>query len=182
MKTKLALLVLTLALAACKAPAVPGPSATPAPSPTPEASPTPHNTDAAEGAGCEHLRNGPAVALTATRTAEGAPEVKVGKRYDLTLVAVPSDLAPMGGFVRFDVPRAEEWSFFLTKDVPLIARDASGLALTVIEKENRSVFCLEVKAHYIHLFDPGMITIEFGPTRETNMGLAIEETHPTANN
>lgn len=149
---------------------------------TPSPSPAAHNTDAAEQAACTRLQSGPAVAVTATLDEAQAPEVKSDRRrYDITLVPSGTNPGGMGGFVKFIVPREAEWSFFLDKDVPLMARDAAGLPMTVVEKEPASKFCAEVKAQYIHLFDAGPVTVEFGPTNEAHLGFVVEETHPTAN-
>lgn len=166
---------LVCAIAACQ------PTTPPAAGPSP--STAPHNTDAAEQAACTRLQKGPAVAVTATLDEARAPEVQADRRrYDVTLVPTGTNPGGTGGFVKFIVPRAVEWSFFLSKDVLLMARDASGLPMTVVEKDPKSNFCAEVKAQYIHLFDVGPVTVEFGPTNETSLGFVIEETHPTANN
>jgi hypothetical protein len=167
-----------LALAACTSTAgtVPTPAPSSAASVAPAASPTPHHTNEAEQEACEHLPGGPAVAVTGTLAATGAPEVKADhNRYDVTLVAGQGGNT---GTVRFNSPEAVEWSFFLNKNVPFQVRDAAGVALPIIETKTSSTYCGDIKAGHIVLLGVGPVTVQFGPTTETSVGLVIEESHP----
>lgn len=163
-----------VSLAACTG----SPATSPSPTPTPSASPSAaaHNSLAAEGEACEHLKGGPAVAVTTTAEATGAPEVKADhKRYDLTFVA---GAGGNRGTVRFNSAEAVEWSFFMNKDIPVVVRDAAGVSLPILERSTSSTLCGEIKAQNVFLLGVGPYTVEFGPTTETTVGLIVEETHP----
>lgn len=171
-------IVLPLALAACTGATGTAPTPTPssAASVAPAASPTPHHTNAAEQEACEHLPGGPAVAVTGTLEATGAPEVKADhKRYDITFVAGRGGNT---GTVRFNSPEAVEWSFILNQDVPIQVRDAAGVALPIVETKTSSTFCGDIKAAHILLLGVGPVTVQFGPTTEKSVGMVIEESHP----
>lgn len=160
---------LPLALAACSGPT------TPLPSPAPSVPPL-HHTNEAEQEACEHLPGGPAAAVTATLGEALAPEVKADhKRYDVNFVAGQGGNT---GTVRFNSPEAVEWSFIMNKNVPIMVRDAAGVALPIVETKTSSTFCGDIKAAHILLLGVGPVTVQFGPTAETSVGLVIEESHP----
>jgi hypothetical protein len=164
-----------ISLAACTGTTT-APTPTPTPSVSPTASATPHNSLAAEGEACEHLKSGPAVAVTTTAEATGAPEVKADhKRYDLTFVA---GAGGNRGVVRFNSAESAEWSFFMNKDIPVVVRDAAGVSLPILERSTSSTLCGEIKAQNVFMLGVGPYTVEFGPTTETTVGLIVEETHP----
>jgi hypothetical protein len=160
------LVALTL-LAAC--------TPAPGPTPTPTPSATPHNTDAADATACARL-GGDATALTAAKDTDAtAVEVQLNRRYDVDLSAMAGG---SGGVVTFYAPREAEWSVYLTEDVPVMVRDASGFPMTLLERYTSSTHCAEVRSHSVLLLDPGAVTIELGPTEAKRVGLVIEATHP----
>jgi hypothetical protein len=145
----------------------------PAPAPTPTA--TPHTTDAADATACARFA-GSATAIAAQVGDVGEPpEVALNRRYDVALGAVDGG---RGGTVTFYAPRAAEWSVYLTEDAPLMARDAAGLPMTLLERYTGSTHCADIRSHVVLLLDPGAVTIELGPTTAAHVGLVIEETHP----
>ena len=168
------------ALAACApAPPVPAPAASlrpadPLPSATrgvTGAADPQHNSLAAERAACDRLAApGTAVALPAAEAA--APTLAVDARHDLAIGAE-------GGYARFTVPRAGEWSVFTDADLLLFVRAPSGEIVFEAEDPGGSAVCGAIARQRVYLLEPGrtygleLDTYPKGPLR-----LVIGETHP----
>jgi hypothetical protein len=132
-----------------------------------------HGGDNVDVEGCEHLREGPAVALTATATADTAPAVAADhQRYDVTLIAVTGG---QGGFVRYAASAAGDYVFFLGADVPARFVDAAGAAVTPEESASSSTACAEIKGRHLVPLEVGTYGIDLGPTTQTSVGIVVEE-------
>lgn len=146
-KLKLELLaVAALAMAACGAP--------------PE-------EESPDAEGCEHLENGPAVAVIDSM---GSPP-KVGsdhRRHDIPLTA-----GNPSATVEFAVSEAGDYLFFLDRDVPLTIKQG-GSAISFEETAKSSTECDVVAGRHLVPLEVGTATLEFGETTETSVGLVIE--------
>jgi hypothetical protein len=131
----------------------------------------PHENPDAEG--CEHLREGPAVALTAAAAAGSAPAIMADhQRYDVALVAVTGG---MGGFVNYGAPEATDYLFFLDADVPVQFQDATSASVTPEDSAAGSTACADIKGRHLVPLEVGTYTIQIGPTTNTSVGIVVEE-------
>ncbi|MHB8878407.1 MAG: hypothetical protein ACYC8T_32325 [Myxococcaceae bacterium] len=123
--------------------------------------------------GCEHMKEGPAVGVTATDAGSTAPEVKGDhQRYDVTLIDVTGG---KGGRVKFAAAEKTDFIFFTGADVPVEVFDSSD-APAAIESSVKSVTaCTEVKGKHTVPLDVATYTLSFGPTTETKVSVVIEE-------
>ncbi len=126
-----------------------------------------HGAEAAADA-CEHMKDGPAQAVTAAATEADAPVVSIPHtRVDVTLT---DHGGANGGFLRFEADEAGEVVFFFGADVPV---KVGGAALSGGEPVDA---CAEAAVHYELDLDVGPVTIEVGPTDETSVGFVFVET------
>jgi hypothetical protein len=128
--------------------------------------------EGADAEGCEHLKEGPAVAVTATAGGEGAPAIDDDhRRYDVALVAVTGG---MGGFVTYASPMATDYVFFLGTDVPLQLINAASAPVTPEESATSSPVCTEIKGRYLVPLEVGTYALRLGPTTETSVSIVVE--------
>lgn len=127
----------------------------------------------ADTEGCEHLAEGPAVAVTATTSTSGAPAVSNDhKRYDITL---PAGDGGNVGSVSFAVSSTQHYVFFLGADVPLKVTNSSGVEVAFESTATRSETCEDVKGRSVAELLVGTYTLTFGPTSQSRVSLVIEE-------
>ncbi|MEN9798645.1 MAG: hypothetical protein RL653_2341 [Pseudomonadota bacterium] len=122
---------------------------------------------------CEHLQEGPAVAVTAAATADAvAPSVsEPHKRYDVALVSVSGG---KGGSVSFASSDQGHHVLYLSTDVPVEVRDGSG-AVVAFESTATSISsCGEVKSKRELELGVGTYRITFGPTPTASVSLVME--------
>ena len=132
-----------------------------------------NNANEADVEGCEHLKEGPASAVTATASTSGAPAVSNDhKRYDITL---PAGTGGNVGSVSFASAKASDYVLFLGADVPVKVTGSSG-DVAFEESAKASEQCTEVKGRYVVPLGVGTYTLTFGPTTQTSVSLVIEET------
>ena len=123
--------------------------------------------------GCEHLQEGPAVPVTATAAATGAPAISNDhQRYDVTLTDVAGG---KGGAVSFAAAEATDYVFFLSAGVPVRFRSAAGAEVAPESSVASSSECAEIKARIVVPLTVGTYTLELGPTPETLVGIVVEE-------
>jgi len=122
--------------------------------------------------GCEHLREGPAVAVLATLTGTPPTVANNHRRYDITLV---DGTGGRSGSVSFAASEASDYVFFTSADVPVSITDGSGAAVEIEESTKSSETCTEIKGRHIVPLTVGTHTITFGPTSATSVNLVIEE-------
>lgn len=130
--------------------------------------PEAHNPDVEA---CEHLREGPAAALTAA-TMNPPPVSNDHKRYAIALVEVTGG---KGGSVTFAAAEETDFIFVLNKAVPVAFKDGSGAAVTPESTETSSTRCAEIKAKHTVPLKVGTYTLDLGPTTEIEVGVVIEE-------
>jgi hypothetical protein len=122
--------------------------------------------------GCEHLQDGPAVAVTAATAAGATPAVADDhQRYDVTLVAATGG---MGGFVRFAAAAASDYIFFLNADVPVQFRDAAGAVVPPEDSASSSTVCTDIKGRHLVPLEVGPYDLQLGPTTATMVGIVVE--------
>ena len=132
-----------------------------------------NNANEADVEGCEHLKEGPASAVTATAATSGAPAVSNDhKRYDITL---PAGTGGNVGSVSFASAKASDYVLFLGADVPVKVTGSSG-DVAFEETAKASEQCTEVKGRHVVPLGVGTYTLTFGPTTQTSVSLVIEET------
>lgn len=128
--------------------------------------------DAADGEGCEHLQEGPGVAITATATASGAPSVDEDhRRYDTALVDVTGG---KGGVVDFGASAAGLHVIFLSADVPLFINDATGAPVAIEDSATSSTACADIKGKHVVDLGVGTYHLILGPTTETEVSIVVE--------
>lgn len=132
------------------------------------------NTDTADTEGCEHLKEGPGVSVTASATASGAPSVSNDhKRYDITL---PAGTGGNTGSVSFAVSETAHYAFFLGSDVNLaIASTSDSSAVSFESSTKSSEACTEVKGRHVANLPVGTYTLTFSSPTQTRVSLVIEE-------
>lgn len=123
--------------------------------------------------GCEHLKEGPPVAVTAAATADLAPAVDADHmRYDVALIDVTGG---KGGFVKYAAPEATDYLFFLGADVPVQFLDAANAPVAPEESTTSSTVCTEIKGRHLIELAVGTYAIKIGPTAQTSVGIVVEE-------
>ena len=119
---------------------------------------------------CEHAAEGPFRPVQAAE-ADAAPAIQsyTHSRVDITLLAGADG---NGGSVAFNVGEAGDYLFFLTADVPLAFSGDAGS----IEIEETAVVdaCGVVAVSHTVELEPGVVTLTFGPTEATEVGLVFE--------
>lgn len=127
----------------------------------------------ADAEGCEHLREGPAVAITASASSTGAPSVSdEHKRYDISL---PAGTQGNTGSVSFAAGEATDYIFFLSTDVSLTLTSASGQTVPFESSAKSSASCGDIKGRYVAPLEVGTYTLTFGPSSVSSVSLVIEE-------
>jgi hypothetical protein len=122
--------------------------------------------------GCEHLIEGPEVAVTATAETDGAPAVGDDHmRYDVTLVEVDGG---NGGSVAFDADEASDFIFFLSADVDMTITDSEGAEVAIEESASSSPECEEIRGRHVAELEVGTNYLTFGPTDEAELSVVIE--------
>ncbi|MCP3101351.1 hypothetical protein LZ198_20975 [Myxococcus sp. K15C18031901] len=122
--------------------------------------------------GCEHLREGPSVAVAATTTGTPPAVDDNHRRYDITLV---SGEAGHSGAVSFAASEATDYVLYLGADVPVRVTDASGAAVELEESAKGSASCTEIKGRHVVPLTVGTFTFTFGPTASSSVSLVVEE-------
>ncbi len=123
--------------------------------------------------GCEHLADGPAVSVTATATASGAPAIDADhQRYDIQLTPITGG---KGGYVTFAADDEADFVFFLGANVPVTFRDAQDQEVEPEASATSSTTCTEIKGRYVVPLEVGMYTLSFGPTTEDQVSVVVEE-------
>lgn len=131
------------------------------------------SSEEADGEGCEHLQEGPAVPVSASSGASGAPAVSNDhKRYDVTL---PSGTGGRTGSVSFASSEATDYVFFLSADVALKIASASGEAVALESSATSSSACTAIKGRHVAPLQVGTYTLTFGPSTQEQVSLVIEE-------
>ena len=123
--------------------------------------------------GCEHLIEGPSTAVTASMTADEAPDVSAEhNRHDITL---PGDGAGThGGAVSYAAAEAGDHVIFLGQDVPVALEDGDGAAIDIEDSATGSSECGEIRGRHVVELAVGTTFITFGPTAETLVQVVIE--------
>ncbi len=124
--------------------------------------------------GCEHLQEGPAVAVTATLVGDTTTPAIAGdhKRYDVTLLAAGGQRA---GVVSFAAAEATDYVFFFDASVPLEIIDSAGTVVAIEASTTSSTECTDIKARHVVELAVGTYFLELGPTAETDVGIVVEE-------
>lgn len=123
--------------------------------------------------GCEHLQEGPAVAVTASASSAGAPKVGADhKRYDISL---PAGTSGNTGSVSFESDLAADHIFFLSADASLTITSSSGQTVAFESSAKNSASCGTIKGRYVAPLEVGTYTLTFGPSSVSSVSLVIEE-------
>ncbi len=163
----LAAVVLTsgLVLAGCQL--LPGSTVNPKPSASTVTLPE------ADVEACEHMSEGPAIAVTAVADNATPPDVSEGhKRYDIGLVA---DNAQYAGKVLYNSSEETDYVLFFDQDVSLDVRNADNQSVEIEASASSSVACGTIKARYVVPLGVGPFTLNLGPTAAATVSLVIEE-------
>lgn len=127
----------------------------------------------ADAEGCEHLKEGPATAVTAAATEDAAPEIDSDhRRYDVALTSISGG---MGGFVRYAASEAADFVFFSSADVPVQFLDATGTMVAPETSAKSSTGCVEIKGRHVVPLEVGPYTLQLGPTTVTSVSFVVEE-------
>jgi hypothetical protein len=123
--------------------------------------------------GCEHLKEGPAAAITASASGTGAPAVSNDhKRYDISLTDVTGG---KGGSVSFAASEGTDYILFTSADVPVVVKGSNGQTVAPEASVKTSSECTEIKGRHTFGLSVGTYTISFGPTTATSVSLVVEE-------
>lgn len=127
----------------------------------------------ADAEGCEHLREGPAVAVTASASSTSAPKVGADhKRYDISL---PAGTSGNTGSVSFAADAATDHIFFLSADASLTITSSSGQTVSFESSAKNSASCGDIKGRYVAPLEVGTYTLTFGSSSVSSVSLVIEE-------
>jgi hypothetical protein len=126
-----------------------------------------------ESEACEHLAEGPFQAVTATADAMGTLE-NAAYEHTRVNIALADIEGGKGGFTSFEADGDGDFYFFLSADLPLKILDGSGAEVAMESTTIGSDLCTEIGAIHVVELMVGTYTLEFGPTTETEVGLAHE--------
>ena len=122
--------------------------------------------------GCEHLQEGPEVAITATADQNGAPALADDHmRYDVALIDVAGG---KGGVVAFAADQASDFVFFLGAGVPVAITDSAMAEVDIEESATSSPECDDIKGRHLVELAVGTYYLELGPTTETSVSIVVE--------
>lgn len=108
---------------------------------------------------CEHL-GGPPTPITAAANNTSAPAIAADhKRYELTL---PDGASGKTGVVSFTSAQKGHLIVFLSADVPLSMKGASGVDATLNESSKTGFPCAQLKASYEYEVGIGRYDLTFG--------------------
>lgn len=122
--------------------------------------------------GCEHMEEGPEVAVTAGLDALSAPDVSAGHtRFDITLQSVDGG---MGGSVSYASGEEGDYVFYLSQDVSLTVADTNGVEVPLEASENPGEVCTFIVTYHTVELGLGTYTLTLGPTTATSVSLEAE--------
>ncbi len=124
--------------------------------------------------GCEHLKEGPSTAVTATLTGTPPAVDDDHRRYDITLV---SGTGGNTGSVSFAAAEATDYIIYTSADVGLLVKNASGATVEVEESAKSSSECTEIKGRHVVPMTVGTYTLTFGPSTASSVSIVIEHAH-----
>jgi hypothetical protein len=131
-----------------------------------------HDEATPDAEACEHLQEGPALALTAGAAPASAPAVDDDhRRYDISLVDIDGG---KGGVVRFAAAEAGAHLVVLSADVAIRFVDGAGSVIAPLAEAKGSASCGEVAARFEVPFVVGTVYLEIGPTAATSVNLVVE--------
>jgi hypothetical protein len=123
--------------------------------------------------GCEHLAEGPFVAVAATAAADDTAPL-VGADHRAYTVTLPALLIGFGGNVRFPVAEAGDHVFFIDRPMTVMFRDASGAAITPEESATSSPACTTIQGKYTVDAPVGTMFIDMSSEITSSVNLVIE--------
>lgn len=132
-----------------------------------------HEHESPEEEACEHLKDGPAAALTASTTDDGA-DADVSKshtRFDITL---PGDGDKKGGYAKFISAKAGDYLLVLNADVPVQLLDLQGNAVTPKTEATAQTGCSAVKRRAVYTLGVATYRLKLGPTAAASVGVLFE--------
>ncbi|AGC44715.1 hypothetical protein MYSTI_03403 [Myxococcus stipitatus DSM 14675] len=122
--------------------------------------------------GCEHLREGPSTAITATTSGTPPSVANNHRRYDITLV---DGVGGKSGSVSFAASEATDYVLYTSADVAVAISDSSGAAVAIEESAKSSPSCTDIKGRHVVPLKVGTYRFTFGPTTAASVNLVIEE-------
>lgn len=135
-----------------------------------------HSDDGPDTEACEHLAEGPALAVAAVSelTSPALADVDVPHtRYDVALTDVAGG---QGGWVRLPVGTAGDVIVFLDTDIAVAAFAADGSAETPAEAHaGYSDACDSVAGRWVFELSVGETMLRFGPTEATTVSMVVEQ-------
>ena len=132
----------------------------------------PPKEESIDAESCEHLKEGPGVAVTASAAASGSPSVsEQHKRFDIALVDITGG---KGGAVSYASSAEGDLIVFLSADVPLKVKNSAGADVAIEATATSVAECTEIKARHTIPVGVGTYTLNFGPTAATSVQLVAE--------
>jgi hypothetical protein len=118
--------------------------------------------------GCEHLKEGPMVAVTAAADTTGAPAIAADhKRYDVSVAAT-------GGYVSFASSQTGHLLVFLGTDVGVALTNAAGQPVAASETTKTGFPCSELKAAHEFEVGVGMYNLKLTPAAAGTVSVVLE--------
>lgn len=127
---------------------------------------------------CEHLKEGPSVAVAATTTAGAtAPAIASDhKRYDLTLPVTASPGSFLG-HVTFAAPAAGDFIVFTSAAIPVKVTTAAGADVAPESTASSITECTEVKGRHVFELGVGTHYVALGPATNNSVSVVVEPGH-----
>lgn len=121
---------------------------------------------------CEHLADGPSVAVTAAASGEGGAISDDHRRYDITL---PATTGGFGGRVHFAAEEAGDFVFFFNRTVSAAYRAATDGAATAVEdRQTSGLSCAEIGQRDVVPLAVGTWVLDIGPTDSAELSVVVE--------
>lgn len=119
---------------------------------------------------CEHMLEGPAIAVTAIDDSAGDPPDldESHHRYDVTLVTLAAD---RGGYLDLVSAAAGDIHLFLGTDLPVTLWDDQGSEVAPEATMTTVAACAEVAVGYTYDLGVGTYTVDLGPTTATAVAI-----------
>lgn len=132
-----------------------------------------HEEETPEAEACEHLQEGPAVAITALADPDGAlPRGdEPHKRIDVTLADLD---AQKGGYIAYEAAEAGEYLFFVNQTLTFKVMDAEGTEVALENSVTGSDLCTDIAVTHTVDLEVGTYTLMFGPTDLTEVSFVAE--------
>ena len=122
--------------------------------------------------GCEHLTEGPYVAVAATAMSSGAPAID--DNHMAYTVTLPAGATGNSGFVSFAATDANPMIFYVDQTVTSAFTTSAGAAITPTQSGTSSPVCTEIKGRHVVPLEVGTAFLQLSSPTVSSVNVVVE--------